>query len=198
MKLKVQCKPKIRKFRSFKRFNVPDFVREGESLFGDEFYNAHDVNYLWKHFNDTFIKLCDKYAPFVSVRKRANGAPWLTDEFLDLSRQRDFLKRKFDEIKSDSIWSDYKRARNKVNNLGKRLKKDYYIELFENSIGDTNRTWKTLKSLSSQTKSANCTGLRSESGLLTGDIDKANAFNEYFVQDNNVNAVERDNNGKVQ
>ena len=39
-----------------------------------------------------------------------------------------------------------------------------------------------MKSLTQQTKSSNCTGLRTETGVLTEDIDVANAFNEYFAQ----------------
>ena len=83
--------------------------------------------------------------------------------------------------------------RNKVNNLNKRLKKDFYFEQFNDNIGDSRRTWKTLRSLSNKSKSSQCTGLRSDSGNLIKDIDIANAFNEYFVPDNDTNCVENDN-----
>ena len=181
-RMRVHCKPLVCRFRSFRKFNAPEFIKEGEKLFGSNFYETNDVNYLWNYFKEYFIMLCDKHAPIVTVRKKVNNAPWLTDEFLQLSRQRDYLKRKFSETAEIPIWNEYKRVRNAVNNLSKRLKKEYYISKFEKNLGDISRTWKTLKSLTQQTKSSNCTGLRTDTGVLTKDIDVANAFNEYFTQ----------------
>ena len=192
-KMRVQCKPVVCRFRSFRKFNASEFVKEGEKLFGPSYYEMYDVNYLWNYFKESFIKLCDRHAPFVSVRKKINSAPWLTDDFLQLARRRDYLKRKFIETGNLQIWCEFKRVRNEVNNLSKHLKKEYYINEFEKNLRDAGRTWKTLKSLSRQTKSSNCTGLRTETSVLTEDIDVANAFNEYFARNTlgNSNAARR-------
>ena len=48
-KMRVQCKPSVCRFRSFRKLNAHEFVKEGqecEALFGSNFYQTCDVNYL--------------------------------------------------------------------------------------------------------------------------------------------------------
>ena len=66
---------------------------------------------------------------------------WITTEYLALSRDRDYYKRKFDKLKKlaeagqeiNEIWNKYKHLRNKVNILNKKLKRDFLI--YRGTIG---------------------------------------------------------------
>ena len=96
--------------------------------------------------------------PFVSVRKKLKSSPWITNEYLALSRDRDYHKRKFNKLKkqyNDScqngdnslkeLWEKYMCLRNKANNLNEKLKKEYYHNELQNCGNDMNKSWKILK-----------------------------------------------------
>ena len=67
--MRVQCKPSVGRFRSFRKCNAPDFVKEGKALFGSNFYEKYEVNYLWNFIKESFINICDKHAPFFQCGK---------------------------------------------------------------------------------------------------------------------------------
>ena len=127
---KVPVAPTIKQFRSFRNFNRDAFMEEGGHINWHDVYSVDNIDEKWNVFKSFFVKLCDKHAPYISVRQRHKRSPWLTDEYLSLSRERDYLKERFDgkhgvEDKDDiSIWKRYQVVRNKVNNWNKKLKKD--------------------------------------------------------------------------
>ena len=81
--------------------------------------------------------------------KKLKGSPWITNEYLALSRDRDYHKRKFNKLKKQyndtgqngdislkELWEKYKCLRNKANNLNKKLKKEYYHNKLQNCGND--------------------------------------------------------------
>ena len=67
------------------------------------------------------MALSDKHAPFVSVRKKRNGVPWITEEYIKLARERNFYRKKFKSTKLNADWDKFKVCRNQANNLNKRI-----------------------------------------------------------------------------
>ena len=132
-----KSKPEIFSFRSFRHFIEEDFVKDLSSVQWDGIFSKEDdVECSWKKFKETFTGLTNKHAPYVSVRKKQSGSPWITTGYLALARDRDYHKRKFTEMKKKStetgqtdngslneLWEKFKSLRNKANNLNKRLKK---------------------------------------------------------------------------
>ena len=63
--------------------------------------------------------------PFCLCKKEASGSPWITTEYLAIARDRDYYKRKFNELNKNStdnrpigdLWEKYKQLRNKAINL---------------------------------------------------------------------------------
>ena len=52
---------------------------------------------------------------------------------------------KFDKHGAPADWNEYKKIRNRVNNLNKKLKRNYYIKELNDYSNDIKMTWKTLK-----------------------------------------------------
>ena len=69
--------------------------------------------------------LCNTHAPKVSVRKKAKCSPWIDDNYIEMSR--DIFA---------SYWQKYKKSRNALNNLNKKLKRQYFLNKFDTHAGD--------------------------------------------------------------
>ena len=100
-----------------------------------------------QNFKLKFMALSDKHAPFVSVRKKWNGVPWITEEYIKLARERDFYRNKFKSTKLKADWDKFKVYRNQATKLNSRLKKEYYQDEFSRCGNDVNKNWKILKHL---------------------------------------------------
>ena len=106
----------ITSFRSFRKFNENNFQKELSDYNWDNTVNNQGVEKAWDDFKEAFNNICNKHAPFITVRKKVNGAPWITQEYLTLARERDFFKRKHN-ISGDEegdrkkeYWGKYKKV----------------------------------------------------------------------------------------
>ena len=91
---RTKNKPKTTTFRSFRKFKEDKFRQELAECNWDNIVNNLSVEKSWDNFKGRFNNICNKHAPFVTVRKKVNGAPWISEEYLTLARERDFFKRK--------------------------------------------------------------------------------------------------------
>ena len=72
--------------------------------------------------------------------------PWITDEFISLIHERDSALAKAHRTNTEDDWAKAKHLRNKVNNVTKRVKRDYFEQEI-NSSSDSKTLWKTLKKI---------------------------------------------------
>ena len=63
-----------------------------------------------------------------SIKVSDKLTPWLTTDCKKLARTRDKLKSAAVKNKSSILMNSYKHVRNKVNNLSKKLKRDYFTK----------------------------------------------------------------------
>ena len=122
---KAKAVPVISRFRSFRNFNEQLFLDDLRNVSWD-ITDRDNVDLYWDNFKNNFNRICDKHAPIVSVRRKVKGAPWITEEYLQISRERDYNKRKFDITNDIKYWNAFKKYRNQSNTLNKKLKKKYY------------------------------------------------------------------------
>ena len=150
--------PQISRFRSFKFVNENAFLDDIEDIdWSEMFINVTE-------FRDVFLKLSDKHAPYVSVRKKVKGSPWIPSDYKELARDRDYCKSQFYKIKCNNIrnenkttalWKKYTSLRNKANILNKKLKKAYYRSKIESSK-DMKESWNIVKELLPDNKANQC------------------------------------------
>ena len=69
--------------------------------------------------------IIEKHAPMRTMKVSNKLTPWLTTEFQKLARTRDHIKSAAVKNKSAIIMESYKKIRNTVNNLNKKLKREY-------------------------------------------------------------------------
>ena len=68
--------PKISQYRTFHNFEEEKFLQDIEKCDWSRFYGYEgDIECMWKEFKRLFIKICDKHAPIVNVRKKSKRSP---------------------------------------------------------------------------------------------------------------------------
>ncbi|MCG8097314.1 MAG: hypothetical protein JAZ17_27465 [Candidatus Thiodiazotropha endolucinida] len=148
-------------------------------------------------FNDTFLEFVNSCIPSKNVLIRPNDKPWYDSEIRRVSRKRDRLKRKFNKSGNANTLVRYKFFRNKVNNLKRHAKEQFYNNL-EFSISDfhTNdkkQFWKVVRHfVKSNSSSASIPPLNSfpvtgQNEFCFSSDDKAELLNEYFTSISTVN-----------
>ena len=177
----VRKKPEIKHIRSFRKFDKIAFANDGKKLDWKDVFCANQIEIKWSIFKDMFLRLCDIHAPIICLRQKQKKSPWINDEYIALSRQRDYLKKQFDKSNDQTIWKQYTKVRNKVNNWNKKLKKDFHFTKFERNINDSKKTWFTLRNLSNPKKQAKFEMRKDDGSLMTDPFEIANAFNSYFT-----------------
>ena len=135
-------------YRSFRHFDEDSFKEDVREVNWDDLHsNEVNVEQIWHTFKSKFKELCDRHAPYVTVRKRSRGSPWITNEYLSVARDRDYYKRKYDKSKSPEYWEKYRQLRNTANVLNKKLKKYYFKNLCIENGGDMKKSWRVMKQL---------------------------------------------------
>ena len=65
-----RIKPKVLTFRSFKRFDIGNFLQQLESSHLERQLEAQGVNEIWSLWKQEFMHICDTYAPVITMRVR--------------------------------------------------------------------------------------------------------------------------------
>ena len=77
-----------------------------------------------------FSDICDQHAPWKEIKVRVSSAPWITNDIRLAMNRRYKLFKAAVASKSAKLWSDYKRARNKVTSDLRRAKALYFSKMF--------------------------------------------------------------------
>ena len=205
---KIRVTPKITKSRSYKNFNETNFIESLQTKNWNLVTNQSDVNNAWSIWSNMFIDVCDKHAPMKEKRIRTYLPDWITSDFLKLSKDRDFYYNKACKTNDPLDWNKAKALRNKVNNLNKSLKKNFYNKEIENNLKDSKKLWKTIKKVIPNKTKNSVGNIKTENRNTTNDTDTANVFNNYFTSigtkladkinsnDDNVHVI-TDNDGNI-
>ena len=77
--------PRVVRTRAFKRLNVELFRLALQNANLESEVQEEDVESGWNRWKNTFIEICNRHAPVVSLRVRGINTPWVTPEFVRLS-----------------------------------------------------------------------------------------------------------------
>ena len=140
-------------------------------------------------------KLLDKYAPFKKVTKKdlkRQSKPWITNGLLTSIKRKDKLFHLCVKTKNENIrlgiHTEYKKLRNKLNELIELSKKNYYGKYFTEHSNNIKKNWIGIKEIVNikpkDNNAASCIEIGNQ--VITDNIDICNKFNNYFstVADN--------------
>ena len=101
-----------------------------------------------------------------------NTAEWIDEEVLEGIKIRDKLFRKFKKSKSNTDNINYKKSRNRLQELVKRKKRNFVSSKLTENISKPKELWKTLKKLGLPSKN------ESSSKICLGTKDKVSFDNK--------------------
>jgi len=156
-----------------------------------EFFHDANVNEATVMFTNKLIELMKLCIPNKLVTVRPNDKPWYDSCIRRSARKRDRQKHISIDNPTTTNWNKYKHLRNKVNNMIKHAKEQFYSNL-ETSLDELNTSnpkkyWKTLKQLIKTNSHPNSIpplqSTDSDGNLIlhVSDIDKSNCLNKYFA-----------------
>lgn len=178
----------------FERFNdlISQYDWEGT------FLNCESVDSACETFSNVFIEFAEICIPSKLVTVRPNDKPWMTSELRTNIRKRDRLHKIARNSKSIKDIKKFKSQRNKVNNMKKYSRSNFYENvhgMIDNYFStDPKAYWRLIKRLlkSSGTSPIIPTLVDPVSdNIITCDVDKADLLNDYFcsitrIDDSNV------------
>ncbi|VDI70325.1 Hypothetical predicted protein [Mytilus galloprovincialis] len=110
-------------------------------------------------FTDEFLKVTESCIPKKEVIIRSNDKIWFNSNLRKEIRKRDRFRKIFIKNKSMTNEKKFKNQRNRVNNLKKQIKQNFYDNINENlnELKQTNSRvyWKIINSLLKEDRSSN-------------------------------------------
>ena len=141
----------------------------------------NNVNEAWSCWVTMFNDACNKHAPIKQKRVKGFLPEWVTSDFLQLSKDRDYCYAKAHRTNNVQDWAKAKALRNKANNLNKSLKSEFFQKEIKNNIKDSNKLWKSIEKVIPNKHTSIGNIKTNDKGFTTSDTDAANKFNDYFT-----------------
>ena len=190
---KVQSSKKIIQYRCYKKYDINVFREDLAAYNWEMVYNSKDVNTAYLNFCSSFSNLCNKHAPLVTKqlgKKKSAKKPWISRGIMKSIRVKYTMYSKV--IKSNhrqDLVDKYKKYRNVLTTLLRNAKRNYYCDLLQNNMKDTNKTWAIINELlAGKNRSPRSTEVdrlikkvHGENMQLTSQSDIVNGFNDFFV-----------------
>lgn len=182
--VKTPVEPHIIRYRSFKSFNVNNFLNSMHNLPFDNIFYENNIDAKIKLLNCMILTLFDEHAPIKTSRVTKPKAPWLTANIRIFMRQRDSALRKFKKSKLNEDWVNYKYLRNFTLAAIRREKRKCLDSLCRES--NSKKLWSALKNYNI------CTDKNNSIPKTLSDPDAINTFFAGFTQ-NISNCIDRVN-----
>ena len=173
----VKLPPKGITYGCYKKFNEEIFCKELVNNLKEHPPKDHD------DFENIFVSTLNKHAPMKTVVVRGNNKPHMNKNLRKAIMKRTRLKNIANETKDQNDLDRYKKQRNRVVQINKRAKRDFFRELDPTKVGNDKVFWTTFKPLlsSNGTKNVSKITLVENGTVLTNDKDISECFNDYFV-----------------
>ena len=156
------------------------------------------VNEACAVFTAVFMNFVKSCVPSKTINVRPDDKPWYDNIIRKFSTKRDRMKKTSRKSGRSQDWEKYKHLRNKVNNLKKQAKENFYnnleVNLVELQSNDRKGFWKIIRHFVKEHDSSSATmpplGMANADGQInfyTTNDEKANCLNEYFASISTVN-----------
>lgn len=180
--LKTNKQKLTQRIRDYSKFDEANFLEDVAKV---DFNHTNikrnsTIDQLFTDFYNKLNKVIDKHAPLKTVSARIRkqmSKPWITKGI-----------RKSIKIKNALYWKGnterYKLYRNKIIQLSRLSKKNYYHKYFENHLNNMRKTWQGINEVINRKskKSRSITKLRHPDGSICQDPSEVpNILNEHFA-----------------
>jgi len=158
-----------------------------ESLLNYDFssvYSKLDVDEAFNEFDSILMYYYNLFCPVKSktISYKDFTKPWIDWEVKREIRRRENYYKLFKSGRLSRV--EFNFYRNRVTDLIRRRKREYYCAKFEQFVGDLRRTWSVINEIISpnavRSRKTVCKLRDVDANLIEDDIDIANTMNDYF------------------
>ena len=151
----------------------------------EEVYNECDVDRAYDVFLERFQTLYDQYCPLQQCnrKQRRIETPWITKGLQNASKKKNSLYRKFIKHRTTEAELKYKKYKNKLTNIMRSCKKEYYNKLVEKNKNNSKGIWNILNSIIRKgTANNKYPDYFIDNNKTINDMNNVvNEFNDFFV-----------------
>ena len=117
-------------------------VELGEQNWNEVFVNEN-LNNAYEAFLSTLISLYEKHCPLTKITRKhqCSNKPWITKGIEDACKKKNNLYKRYIKQRTKDAEIKYKSYKNKLVNIIRTSKKDYYHTLLEQNRSNTQETW---------------------------------------------------------
>ena len=178
----VKTAPKIIRCCNYHRYDHSKLKDDLKNADWSPGYISHPISGSLRVFNRILTEFFDRHAPFATKSKNTNKSPWLDVELKNEMDYREVVQPKFCKSNTTEKYEDYKRQRNKVNNLIKRAKQNYRKNLLDENTKNATSFWRTLNSISLTKPKSKLTSetFKVNEEEISNKETIANGFSQFF------------------
>lgn len=112
-------------------------------------YQAADLDSAYGNCLDTFLAIYDRSCPVKQSKGKANcqDGPWIIRGLSNACKKKNTLYKKCIKNRTKENEMKYKKYKNKLTDIIRKCKKDYYNNVLEKNKNNIRGTWKILNSI---------------------------------------------------
>ncbi len=156
----------------------------------DTVFESGDVDTACDRWTSTVLNIARQFIPNKMVKVRPSDMPFYNNDLRRMKRGVNRMFRKARHTGQQNHWDTYKDLRNTYVSSVKEAKEAYSMTLAAELKGNRNitpkRWWNIVKEMLGSVKQALYPPLKVAGTILTEPKDKAEAFNQYFVEQTKV------------
>ena len=177
----ARLKPKIIRYRSYKRFDPKKFLQDVKKAPFE--YHTNNPDKTYDNITNTFRNLVEKHAPLKSKVQRGNSAPFMTPELNRAIYTRSRLKKKFNKNPTNENKTKFKKQRNKCVSIRRKAIKNHFKKATENGLLSNQAFWDLVKPFLSNKGAlvGSDISIVKNDTIITDDQELSELFNEYYV-----------------
>ena len=183
------------KKRDINENNIIHFLRSLESF--EWSLDKDSPNNSYNNFFKIFFDRYNESFPLKSKcnKSKQNDNPWCTREICKLIKKKCRLYKRFVKNPTSYRKEVYRKCRNKVTNMIKVAKKEYYEKKFTDNHGNSKKTWDVINSAlgKKSNKKTNIKSIKCNNKIVTDKNEICNSLNSFFANvGHDINATFED------
>jgi hypothetical protein len=134
--------------RSFKDFNMEDFLAAAEVAPFENVFTVSNVNDKVAILERTINDLLDTFAPYKTFTiTKEKSTPWITPEIRKNMDLRDMYKYNFNQTKNKDFEKKFKVLKNKVTGMMRQSQKKWFNDTINSKVKNSKDFYKTAKKI---------------------------------------------------
>lgn len=151
----------------------------------NEVYTSDDLDYAVEIFTNKIKNAVDKSTHTTTIKRmQRKRNPWITGGLLkSISVKNELYKKLSKQPNNLTIITEYKKYKNKLTQLIKATKTNYYKEQIERNKNSSKTLWNVVKKFTNKNLvNTEIKEIKVDNELITDKKQIANAFNNYFAK----------------